>query len=131
MQHYTCYRIPHYVAKWTCLLWYNWNTTFLLTTRCGKATHLELGQTNSMVHCEQGHILFHLETTNRSDKVWYQNKKQLWYKRLGFILERCQTSRGSITWREKTGVSQEALAVILLSVYLEATSQPWGPSPHW
>jgi len=51
MQDYTCYRIPHCVAKWTSLLWYNWNTTFLLTTRCGKATHLDQGQTNSTVWC--------------------------------------------------------------------------------
>jgi UDP-N-acetylmuramate-alanine ligase len=54
-------------------------------------------------------------------------KKQLWHKRLGFILERHQTSRGSNTLREKTAVSQEAFAVVLLRVYWK---QPRSHEAH-
>lgn len=45
-----------------------------------QATHLDRRQTNSMVHCQQGQTLFHLETTNWIDKV--RQKKKLPYKKV-------------------------------------------------
>jgi hypothetical protein len=94
-----------------CMLWYNWNARFLLITWCKMATHLAWGQTNSMVSCQQGQILLYLETTNWSVKVRQQNKKQIQYIRLGFILERCsdvqrvQTDRETETCPEGEGRS--------------------------
>jgi hypothetical protein len=67
MQDNTCYGIPHYVAIICCDI--TEMQGFLLITRRKKATHLAWDQTNSMVHCQQGQILLHLETTFWSVKL--------------------------------------------------------------